>query len=84
MALENDNGVRRAALAGGQPVFYEPDAVPDFAEQIGRNTKYIIHPEEVLADNFVFLLNGRIDLPTQRVVEEMGRILQQAPSERDR
>ena len=81
MALENDNGVRRAALVDGKPVFLEPAGVPGFAEQVGRNTSYVIHPEEILADNFVFLLNGRIDLPTPRVVEQMGKILQAAATE---
>ena len=52
--------------------------MPGFAEQVGTNTDYIIHPEEILADNFVFLINGRVDLPSQRVVQEMGRILQEA------
>ena len=78
MALENDNGVRGAALVDGKPVLIEPSSVPGFAEQVGANTDYIIHPEEILADNFVFLLNGRVDLPSQRVVQEMGRILQEA------
>jgi len=78
MALDNDNGVRRAAVVNGQPVLFEPGSVPGFAEQVGTNTTYIIHPEEILADNFVFLLNGRVDLPSQRVVQEMGRILQEA------
>ncbi|MFT5166761.1 MAG: hypothetical protein ACI8P3_001993 [Saprospiraceae bacterium] len=31
---------------------------PEFWTQIGDNTDYIIHPDEVLADNFVLLLNG--------------------------
>jgi hypothetical protein len=52
--------------------------VPGYDAQIGANTKYVIHPEEILADNFVFLVDGRIDLPTPRVVEAMGRILQAA------
>jgi hypothetical protein len=30
----------------------------DFWSQIGANTDYIIHPDEVLADNFVLLLKG--------------------------
>ena len=64
LLLENQNGVRRAALVEGNPVLVEPAELPDFARQIGDNTKYIIHPEEVLADNFVFLLDGRIDVPT--------------------
>jgi hypothetical protein len=31
------------------------DQLPDFFEQIGDNTNYIIHPDEILADNFVLL-----------------------------
>jgi hypothetical protein len=76
MLLEAEGGVRRAAILDGKPVLLEPAAVPGFAEQVGRNTKYIIHPEEILADNFVFLLDGRINLPTPRVVESMGNVLQ--------
>jgi hypothetical protein len=30
-----------------------------FLEQIGSNTKYIIHPEEILADNFAQLVTGQ-------------------------
>ncbi len=78
MALENDNGTRRPALVDGQGVLLEPRGVPGYHEQVGRNTTYIIHPEEILADNFVFLLDGRINLPTPRVVQEMGKVLQAA------
>ncbi len=81
MALENDQGVRRAAVVAGQSVLLDPADVPGYAEQIGLNTKYIIHPEEILADNFVFLIDGRIDLPTPRVIEAMGQVLQAAPNE---
>ena len=81
MLLEDDGGVRRAALRDGRPVLVEPTDVPGYAEQIGANTKYIIHPEEILADNFVFLVDGRIDLPTPRIIEQMGNVLQAAQSE---
>ncbi|HEY2892706.1 MAG TPA: hypothetical protein VGJ16_00785, partial [Pirellulales bacterium] len=82
MLLEGSQGMHRPALAAGQPVLFEPSRVPGFSEQVGQNTKYIIHPEEILADNFVFLLNGRINLPSPRVVESMGRILQAAAEAR--
>ena len=78
MALENNHGVRRAAIVAGQPVLLDPAGVPGYGEQIGRNTKYIIHPEEILADNFVFLIEGRIDLPSPRVIEALGQVLQAA------
>ena len=33
-----------------------PQAIIGFTEQVGRNTEYIIHPEEILADNFSLLI----------------------------
>ncbi len=43
------------ALAEDGPLYHSPQT-PDFARQIGRNTGYIIHPEEILADNFSLLV----------------------------
>ncbi len=78
MQVEDVDGNRRPVLAGGQPVLLDPQAVPGYHEQIGRNTKYIIHPEEVLADNFVFLIDGRQDLPSPQVVKRMGEVFRSA------
>jgi hypothetical protein len=78
MLLAGEGGARRAAIANGEPVLVEPADLPGFAEQIGANTRYIIHPEEILADNFVLLVEGRIDLPTPRIVKQMGEVLQSA------
>lgn len=35
------------------------DKLPDFFRQIRDNTGYIIHPDEVLADNFSFIMNNQ-------------------------
>jgi hypothetical protein len=32
------------------------ERVSGFMEQVGKNTDYVIHPEEVLADNFALLV----------------------------
>lgn len=34
----------------------DPQDAPDFFTQIGKNTNYIIHPEEIIADNFKLLI----------------------------
>ena len=41
------------------------DRISGFFEQVGRNTKYIVHPEEILADNFVLLIlkQGKVASP---------------------
>ena len=69
------------APEGGEPRLHEIDSVPEYQEKIGRNTDYIIHPEEVLADNFVLLATG-VDpqkLPTPRILEEMRAVLERLP-----
>lgn len=75
MAVEQVDGRWRAVERDGQPVLIDPAESPSYAEQIGRNTGYIIHPEEILADNFVHLVRGKTDLPTPRIVESMRAIL---------
>lgn len=62
-------------LEAGKPKLFDPSDVDDFQRKIGQNTKYIIHPEEVLADNFVLLAMGRKDVRTPRILEEMARLL---------
>lgn len=75
MELDPRNQGLAVRLIDGQPVLHEPERVPDYGAQIGRNTKYIIHAEEVLADNFVLLIDGAKDLPSPRVVEALGDAL---------
>lgn len=73
LVLEESDG--RFRPAGEAAKLLEPSQVPDYLEQTGRNTGYVIHPEEILADNFVQLVNGRTDAPTPRVLQEMDALL---------
>ena len=79
LAIEPDDGGKgdrwRAKLENGKPVLLDPKGLESFHEQIGRNTNYIIHPEEVLADNFMMLVQGKRDPPTPRVMDEMRKAL---------
>ncbi len=64
-------GVCEPVLADGAPVFLDPSAVPEFFQAIGKNTGYIIHPEEVLADNFTLLMEGKEGLPNPEILERL-------------
>lgn len=44
--------------AAGAPILRRPQEVEGFFERTGRNTGYLIHPEEIVADNFVMLVNA--------------------------
>ena len=62
-------------LMDGRPVVIDPRGIDDFTRQIGKNTNYIVHPDEILADNFVLLAGGGEEVPTPRILEEMAREL---------
>ncbi len=55
--------------------FVRPHEVDGFWQAIGRNTDYIIHPEEVLADNFVLLIAGVEDVKSPDVLENLDAAL---------
>jgi hypothetical protein len=48
-----------ARMNGAQPVWHRVDDVPEYRLRLGANTDYIVHPEEALADNFMFLVSHR-------------------------
>jgi hypothetical protein len=63
------------------PNFATPDAqlvgpgeLTGFFEQIGRNTQYIIHPEEILADNFSLLVREKTG-PSPDILKKLADAL---------
>jgi hypothetical protein len=76
MAVQAVEGAGRMApvLENGEPVLLEPAQVQGFFEQIGTNTDYIIHPEEILADHFALIATGaRVREP--RFIEALRALL---------
>lgn len=53
-----------------------PAVVPDFVTAIGQNTHYIIHAEEVLADNFSYAILEKEDLPNPEIITRLNEWLQ--------
>lgn len=68
-------GKREAVMKNGKPIIYSMNDISGFFEQIGRNTQYILHPEEILADNFVFAINDRKKQPSQKIIDEIQKRL---------
>lgn len=73
LAVEIDDatGVTSPFLENGEAVLEPVDRLGGFFEQVGRNTAYIIHPEEILADNFAHLVLKTPDLESPAVVAGM-------------
>lgn len=59
----------------GKTVIYNIDQAEDFYNIIGKNTNYILNPEEIMADNFAFLLTQKKDLPNPEILEKLAAIL---------
>jgi hypothetical protein len=75
LVVEKHGGRWEPAVARGGPVVIDPKKEKAFLEKVGENTNYIIHPDEILADNFVRMVMGDTELKTPRVVEEMRGVL---------
>lgn len=71
----------QVALSNGEPMLHSAETTPTYLETIGRNTPYIIHPEEVLADNFVLLVQGREDVASPHILAELDRHLRRMPDD---
>lgn len=75
MAVELADEHWRPLLRDGQPQLLDPKSNASFHEQIGKNTRYIIHPDEILADNFVHLVNRTRGLASPELVASMRKQL---------
>lgn len=60
---------------GKAPQLLTREQISGFSEQVGKNTDYIIHPEEILADNFKLLVRGATNVPSPEVLERIADIL---------
>lgn len=52
--------------------------VQGYFEKVGRNTDYIIHPEEILADNFALLVSKASAPPSPAIPAELLKAMQSA------
>ena len=49
--------------------------VSGFFEQVGKNTNYIIHPEEIIADHFALIVMGETQFKSPEVVDKIKAVL---------
>jgi hypothetical protein len=75
MVLEKDT---RIGAAGREPALLDVQEVTGFFEQIGQNTQYIIHPEEILAENFALIVSEAKDVRSPEILNKMKARLREA------
>lgn len=81
MQVEEQQGSWRAKREDDRPILIEPRGQASYHQQIGRNTSYVIHPEEVLADNFIHMVLNSPTLPDPKIVEQMRDLMTAASDE---
>jgi hypothetical protein len=73
-------GLLLRALPGEPPArerVVDLPQVTGFFEQVGENTQYVIHPEEILADNFALLALGAPNVKSPAVLDGLRRVLEE-------
>lgn len=59
LELAEQQGVRRPATdAAGKPRILDLESAPWLFAQVGMNTPYLLHPEEISAEHFAMLVTG--------------------------
>jgi hypothetical protein len=61
----------------GAPVLVPFNRIQGLAAQIGRNTNYVIHAEEILASNFELLVQERPDVESPEVLDRIRAVLEE-------
>lgn len=69
-------GQRPVILKDKEMTLYKEEELQGFYEQIGQNTDYTIHPEEILADNFSYLFLGVTEMESPQVIEKMKKVFE--------
>ncbi len=81
---QGDSPVAKPMYVGSQPRLVDFDQVSGFYEQVGRNTEYTIHPEEILADNFALLVTGDQNIPSPEILKRLQDVLTEKAGEEKR
>lgn len=74
MQLEGEDE-KEIAYRDGEAVILQLEEVEQFFEQVGENTQYIVHPEEIMADNFTYLMTGKAGLSTPRIPKAIRAVI---------
>ncbi len=82
LLVERNDGspIARPVYDGQKAKLVGADQVSGFIEQIGKNTEYIIHPEEILANNFALLVLQSHDVPSPEIIAKMKAVLSEKRS----
>jgi len=71
-------GGHRVLTGGAGARLIEVESAKGFYEQVGRNTGYVLHPEETVADHFAMIVAGDTGVKSPEVLERIREVLKLA------
>ncbi|MFC2126569.1 hypothetical protein ACFLU5_17400 [Bacteroidota bacterium] len=77
IVLTGEGYNKQPVIKEGKPVLLRFNNVSGLYEQIGRNTEFNIHPEEICADHFIHLLSRKRSGRDQDLIDKMGAVLRE-------
>jgi hypothetical protein len=75
VVVEREGKAVKPVVANGKARLADLKQFSGFFEQVGRNTQYVIHPEETLADNFALLVTDDHSAPNPEIVQKLKAVL---------
>ena len=77
LVVEKSGGPQKmkAVSEGSSSKLADMKRVSGFMEQVGKNTDYIIHPEEILAENFALLVLKENNVASPEILRKMREVL---------
>jgi len=75
LVIEKDKEIWKPKLKDSQPVLLDISQVTGFYEKVGRNSKCIFHPEEVLVDNLKLLIHDKKDVIRPGIIQKIKELL---------
>ena len=72
LELEQNGEQTKPKMKDDKPVVLGMrEVMNSYMAKVGRNTNYIIHPEEIMADNFSMAIMGRKTAPNPEILESV-------------
>lgn len=72
---ENDDKTIELFIENGKEQILQVNEITGFFEQIGSNTQYIIHPEEIIASNFELLFDDNPIVRSKEILTKIKEII---------
>ncbi len=73
LAVEKINEKWQPIYQQDKALYFDLAQIKGYLEKTGMNTNYLIHPEEIMAENFAFLITEKKNLPSPEITSKLEK-----------